>query len=91
MFTVCDQAAGEMCPVWPGQPVTAHWGIPDPAAVDGSEAERMLAFRDAFRSLERRLKIFVSLPIDKLDRVALTQRVEAIGRLRGDAIEDRAS
>lgn len=91
VFTVCDQAAGEMCPVWPGQPVTAHWGIPDPAAVDGSEAEQMLAFRDAFRSLEQRLKIFVSLPIDKLDRIALTQRVEAIGRLRDDAIEGRAS
>jgi arsenate reductase (thioredoxin) len=91
VFTVCDQAAREVCPVWPGRPVTAHWGIPDPAAVDGSDAERMLAFREAFRSLERRLKIFVSLPIDKLDRVALTQRVEAIGRLRGDAIEDRAS
>lgn len=91
VFTVCDQAAGEVCPVWPGQPVTAHWGIPDPAAVDGSEAERMLAFRDAFRSLERRLKIFVSLPIEKLDRVGLTQRVEAIGRLRSDSVEDRAS
>jgi arsenate reductase len=91
VFTVCDQAAGEMCPVWPGQPVTAHWGIPDPAAVDGSAAEHMLAFRDAFRSLERRLKIFVSLPIEKLDRVALTHQVEAIGRLRNDSVEDRAS
>src|SRR6185437_8395521 len=77
VFTVCDRAAGKMCPIWPGQPVTAHWGIPDPAAVHGSEAERMLAFRDAFRSLEQRLKIFVSLPIDKRDRAALTQRVEA--------------
>jgi arsenate reductase (thioredoxin) len=91
VFTVCDQAAGEVCPLWPGQPVTAHWGIPDPAAVDGSEAEQMLAFREAFRSLERRLKIFVSLPIDKLDRIALTRRVEAIGRLRCDAAEGHAS
>jgi arsenate reductase (thioredoxin) len=91
VFTVCDQAAGEVCPVWPGQPVTAHWGIHDPAAVDGSEAERMLAFRDAFRSLEQRLRIFVSLPIDKLDRITLTRRVEAIGRLRDDAIEGQAS
>jgi arsenate reductase len=91
VFTVCDQAAGEICPVWPGQPVTAHWGIPDPAAADGSEAERMLAFRDAFHALERRIKIFISLPIDKLDRIALTKQVEAIGRMRPDATEDRAS
>jgi arsenate reductase len=91
VFTVCDQAAGEVCPVWPGHPVTAHWGIPDPAAVDGSETERMLAFRDAFRALERRLKIFVSLPINQLDRIALTRRVEAIGRLRDDAVEGQAS
>jgi arsenate reductase (thioredoxin) len=91
VFTVCDQAAGEVCPVWPGHPVTAHWGVPDPAAVDGSEAERMLAFRDAFRALERRIKIFASLPIEKLDRMTLTSRVEAIGRLRDDAIEGQAS
>jgi arsenate reductase len=91
VFTVCDQAAGEMCPIWPGQPVTAHWGIPDPAAAAGSDAQRMLAFREAFRSLEQRLKIFVSLPISQLDRIALTRQVEAIGRLRGDAAEDQAS
>ena len=91
VFTVCDQAAGEVCPVWPGQPVTAHWGIPDPAAVDGTAAERMLAFRDAFRSLERRLKIFVSLPISQLDRITLTRRVETIGRMRDDAVEGQAS
>jgi arsenate reductase len=91
VFTVCDQAAGEVCPVWPGHPVTAHWGIPDPAAVDGSEAERMLAFREAFCSLERRLKIFVSLPISQLDRITLMRRVEAIGRLRDDAAEGQAS
>ena len=85
VFTVCDHAAGEVCPVWPGQPVTAHWGMPDPAAADGGEAERMLAFRDAFRVLDRRLRIFASLPIASLDRMALTRRVEAIGRLRDDA------
>ena len=91
VFTVCDQAAGEVCPVWPGHPVTAHWGVPDPASVEGSEAERMLAFREAFSALERRIKIFVSLPIEKLDRMSLTRRVEAIGRLRGDAAEGEAS
>jgi arsenate reductase len=91
VFTVCDQAAGEVCPAWPDYPVTAHWGIPDPAAINGAEPERMLAFREAFRSLERRLKIFVSLPITQLDRIALTRRVEAIGRLRDDAVEGQAS
>ena len=91
VFTVCDRAAGEVCPVWPGKPVTAHWGIPDPAAADGGEAERMLAFRDACRMLSQRLRIFVSLPIASLDCMALTRRVEAIGRLRDDAAEDRAS
>lgn len=91
VFTVCDQAAGEVCPVWPGQPVTAHWGIPDPAAVQGTEAERMLAFRDTLGMLRRRLQIFAALPIAALDRLTLTSRVEAIGRLRPDATEDRAS
>jgi len=91
VFTVCNQAAGEVCPVWPGHPVTAHWSIPDPAAADGGEAERMLAFRDAFRLLERRLKLFVSLPLGKLDRLAVKGEVEAIGRLRDDTAADRAS
>ena len=92
VFTVCDQAAGEVCPVWPGQPVTAHWGIPDPAAVtdDGAGAP-MLAFRDAFRMLERRIKLFVALPLASLDRIALKREVDAIGRLRPDTAEDRAS
>ena len=81
VFTVCDQAAGEMCPVWPGQPVTAHWGIPDPAGVDGSEVERMRAFRDALRSLEQRIRIFVSLPIGQLDRITLKRRFEDIGHM----------
>ena len=91
VFTVCDQAAAETCPVWPGQPVTAHWGIPDPAAADGSDAERMNAFREAFRMLERRIKLFLALPIASLDRLVLARKVEAIGRLRGDAAEDQAS
>jgi arsenate reductase len=91
VFTVCDQAAGEVCPIWPGRPVTAHWGVPDPAAVNGTDAERMFAFREAFRALERRIKIFASLPIDKLDHMTLTSQVEAIGRLRDDTIEGQAS
>jgi arsenate reductase len=80
VFTVCDQAAGEVCPIWPGHPVTAHWGMPDPAAVEGTEAERMLAFRAAFAMLDRRLRAFTALPIAALDRMALGQRVTAIGK-----------
>jgi arsenate reductase len=79
VFTVCDSAAGEVCPVWPGQPVTAHWGLFDPAAVKGTETERERAFREAFSILENRIKIFVSLPVGKLDRLALTREVRAIG------------
>jgi arsenate reductase (thioredoxin) len=91
VFTVCDQAAGEVCPVWPGNPVTAHWGVPDPAAVEGTEARRQQAFLEALRALEARIKLFVSLPVDKLDRLALKREVDQIGRLRPDATEDRAS
>jgi arsenate reductase len=91
VFTVCDQAAGEVCPVWPGQPVTAHWGIPDPAAVDGSQTERMLAFTDAYRTLERRIKLFLSLPLASLDRMTITRKVQEVGRVRSDAAEDQAS
>ena len=80
VFTVCDQAAGEVCPVWPGNPITAHWGVPDPAAVEGTEAERRRAFRDVFRQLEARIKLFIALPIDKLDRMALKRRADEIGR-----------
>ena len=80
VFTVCDQAAGEVCPVWPGNPVTAHWGVPDPAAVEGTEDQRRRAFRDACQRLEARIKLFVALPIDKLDRLSLKRRADAIGR-----------
>jgi arsenate reductase len=80
VFTVCDNAAGEVCPYWPGQPMTAHWGVPDPAAVEGSETEKWLAFRSAFKVLENRIKIFTSLPIASFDRVKLQARLEAIGK-----------
>jgi arsenate reductase len=79
VFTVCDQAAGEVCPLWPGNPVSAHWGVPDPAAVQGTEAEQRQAFRDAHRALENRIKLFVSLPIEKLDRLAIKREVDRIG------------
>ena len=80
VFTVCDSAAGEACPVWPGQPVTAHWGQPDPAAVEGTELEKMVAFRDAFRMLERRIAVFSSLPLSSLDRLALGEKLREIGK-----------
>lgn len=82
VFTVCDQAAGEACPVWPSNPVTGHWGVPDPTAVDSTEAEQRKAFRHAYLALENRIKIFVALPIDKLDRLAIKRQVDQIGRLR---------
>ncbi|MBU6497210.1 MAG: arsenate reductase ArsC [Rhodospirillales bacterium] len=81
IVTVCDDAAGEVCPVWPGHPMTAHWGVPDPAAHEGSEAERMQAFRDAFMMLESRIKLFAALPFAALDRMALHRHVADIGRL----------
>ncbi len=82
VFTVCDNAAGEMCPVWPGQPMTAHWGVADPAAVDGTEKDKWLAFRQAFRELESRIRIFTSLPVESLDRAKLQARLQEIGKLR---------
>lgn len=85
VFTVCDQAAGEVCPVWPGNPVTAHWGVPDPAAVEGPEARRRAAFRDAMNRLEARIKLFVALPFEKLDRLALKREADEIGNTRADA------
>jgi arsenate reductase len=83
-FTVCDNAAGEQCPLWPGQPMTAHWGVPDPAAVEGRDAEKWLAFRAAFRALENRIRIFISLPIASLDRLSLQGRLDDIGRTSVD-------
>ena len=80
VFTVCDNAAGETCPYWPGQPMTAHWGIPDPAAVTGSEADKWLAFSAAFKALENRIKLFTSLPIASIDRIKLKERLDAIGK-----------
>ena len=80
VFTVCDNAANESCPVWPGQPMTAHWGVPDPAAAVGTEAEKHLAFADAYRMLNNRISIFTSLPMNTLDRLALQKRLDEIGR-----------
>ncbi len=79
VFTVCDQAAGEICPVWPGQPLSAHWGMPDPAAVEGTEAERRRAFRDAAVLLKRRIDLLLSLPVERLDRLSLQRDLQAIG------------
>jgi protein-tyrosine-phosphatase len=82
VFTVCDDAASEVCPVWPGQPMTAHWGVPDPAAVEGNEAERRLAFAEAYRMLNSRIGIFVNLPIASLDKLSLQHRLKEIGEGR---------
>jgi arsenate reductase (thioredoxin) len=79
IFTVCDNAAGEVCPVWPGKPMTAHWGIADPAAAEGSDAEKAFAFRRALKELESRIKLFTSLPIESLDRMTLQARLREIG------------
>ncbi len=89
IITVCDNAAGEVCPIWPGKPVTAHWGVPDPAAATGGEVEKILAFRDAFRALEHRIRIFVSLPLASLDRMKIKRELDRIGTQHpapGDAI-----
>jgi protein-tyrosine-phosphatase len=80
VFTVCDNAAGEVCPVWPGQPMTAHWGVPDPAAVEGSDEAKRKAFFTAWSQLQHRISIFASLPLDKLDRLSLKQRLDEIGQ-----------
>jgi arsenate reductase (thioredoxin) len=81
VFTVCDNAAGETCPVWPGQPMTAHWGIPDPAEAKGSPAQIALAFKDAYRMLFQRIGAFTALPIRSLDQLSLQQRLKEIGRM----------
>ena len=80
VFTVCDDAAGEVCPIWPGQPMTAHWGIPDPAAVDGSPAEQHAAFYDAYRMLKNRIDLFLALPLASIDRMSLQNRLDQIGK-----------
>lgn len=82
VFTVCDNAAGEMCPAWPGQPMTAHWGIDDPAAATGSDESKHKAFVTAFTQLNRRISLFISLPVEKLDRLSLKHQLDDIGRLR---------
>jgi arsenate reductase len=79
VFTVCDNAAKEVCPIWPGDPVTAHWGVPDPAAVKGSEAEIARAYRDAFMILERRINQFLSLPLATIDKLSLKKQIDEIG------------
>lgn len=80
VFTVCDNAANEVCPAWPGQPMTAHWGVPDPAAVEGSKEEITLAFRDAYKYLHRRIELFANLPVQSLDRLSLKKRLDEIGK-----------
>lgn len=89
VFTVCDDAAGETCPVWPGQPMTAHWGIPDPAAVCGSAAEIALAFSNAYRMLLRRIEIFTALPLASLDRLSLQKKLQEIGRREVASVKAR--
>jgi protein-tyrosine-phosphatase len=87
VFTVCDNAAGEACPVWPGQPMTAHWGIPDPAEARGSEAEIALAFKDAYRMLFQRIGIFTALPIRGLDKLSLQNKLREIGHMNTKLVE----
>ena len=84
VFTVCDRAAAEVCPVWPGHPMTAHWGIADPAAVEGTAEEKERAFQMTFRELDARLKIFTSLRLEALDELSLRRQLDAIGRIRGE-------
>jgi arsenate reductase (thioredoxin) len=90
VFTVCDDAANEVCPIWPGQPMTAHWGLPDPAKAQGTEAERAFAFDDTMRMLTQRIGIFVSLPLDKLSKLALQKQLDAIGRTEAAASKEPA-
>ena len=89
VFTVCDQAAAEECPLWPGQPMTAHWGVPDPAAIDGSEGEQLRVFREAFLILRRRIELFACLPFDKLQGLALQDRLNQIGHEQDPSAVER--
>lgn len=85
VITVCDTAAGELCPHWPGQPMTAHWGIPDPAAVEGTDIEKKFAFRQAFRAMETRINLFLSLPLRSIDQLRLQERMDEIGKTPPEA------
>jgi protein-tyrosine-phosphatase len=85
VFTVCDNAAGEVCPIWPGQPMTAHWGVNDPAAAEGTDAEKRKAFFRAYTELSARINLFMSLPLDKLDRLALKKKLDDIGKAGREA------
>jgi protein-tyrosine-phosphatase len=90
VFTVCDRAASEVCPIWPGQPMTAHWGIADPAVIEGSDEEKVRAFRRAFNELDARIKIFTSLRLEALDRLALQRQLDAIGKVGSQKPEVRS-
>ena len=90
VFTVCDDAANEVCPVWPGQPMTAHWSVPDPSRATGTEAERGFAFADAHRMLKQRIGIFVSLPLHSLDTLTLQKRLDDIGRSKAESAREKA-
>jgi arsenate reductase len=91
IFTVCDDAAGEVCPIWAGAPATAHWGVEDPAAVEGTDIEKERAFATAFRHLRNRISVFINLPLDKIDGLSLAQRLKEIGRLEGASKRSLAS
>ena len=88
VVTVCDNAAGEVCPYWPGQPMTAHWSVPDPAAVEGADADKWTAFRDTFRLLDNRIKLFTSLPLVSVDRIKLQERLDAIGKTAAPKVSE---
>ncbi len=90
VFTVCDNAANEVCPIWPGQPMTAHWGMPDPVAAEGDEAQRALAFADSYRMLNNRISIFTSLPLSELDKISLQRRLHDIGKTKTDVMREKA-
>jgi protein-tyrosine-phosphatase len=90
VFTVCDNAANEVCPIWPGQPMTAHWGVPDPAVAEGTDAERRLAFTEALRMLTNRIGLFTNLPVASLDRLSLQRRLEEIGRREAASADNDA-
>ncbi len=90
VFTVCDNAANEVCPFWPGQPMTAHWGVPDPVEVQGTDVEKTLAFADTYRMLNNRISIFTSLPLSSLDELSLQQQLDDIGRTKADTSREKA-